>query len=181
MPATRRSSRVAAAKSTAKQSTLSFNNRVSKAGAAKVSAKEAAAAVAAAALTPPASSPPTERKAVEPSEEADIEVDQSDALVDDEEEEEVAKVEVRRPSAEVRAERVTDAQVKRYWREVEAVRIAKRVHQKNLSLAEKVLRYFDISSQYGVSSKNLQAPSLSHSRHLLTLVFSPYLGVEDLT
>jgi DNA polymerase delta subunit 4 len=52
---------------------------------------------------------------------------------------------------EIRAEKVSDTQITKYWREVEKQRIAGRVHQENLTVAEKVLRYFDMSSQYGVS------------------------------
>lgn len=150
MPATRKSSRAAAAKGTGRQSTLSFNNRVSKAGAAKVSAKEAAI------LTPPASSSLVKKEGaavVNPSDEVEVEVGKLE-VPDDAEEvvepEDVTQQEVQKSPVEARAERVTDAQIKKYWREVEAVRIARRVHQEELSLAEKVLRYFDISSQYGV-------------------------------
>ena len=57
---------------------------------------------------------------------------------------------VRSPE-EVKALKVTDAQIKRYWRDREAERRAPRVHQDDLSVEEKVLRYWDMSSQYGVS------------------------------
>ncbi|MCJ1275728.1 hypothetical protein MMC21_003531 [Puttea exsequens] len=50
---------------------------------------------------------------------------------------------------EQQARKVSDAQVKRYWRKKEEERIAPRVHQKGLGLDEKVLRHFDLSSQYG--------------------------------
>lgn len=173
MPATRRSSRAAAAKGMARQSTLSFNNRVSKAGASKVSAKEAAAAAA----------PSKESKrVVEPSDQVEVEAQKPEVLGDDAEEtgEQVAQAEVPRSPAELRADRVTDAQIKKYWREVEAVRIARRVHQEDLSLAEKVLRYFDISSQYGVSDKPHRYPiPRSHRPSISTRAFSPYLGFPD--
>ena len=52
---------------------------------------------------------------------------------------------------EARARRVSDAQVKRYWRKKEEARIVPRVHQEGLSLEEKVLREWDMSGQYGVS------------------------------
>lgn len=54
--------------------------------------------------------------------------------------------------AELKAEKVTDTQIGKYWRAIENNRIAPRVHQQELSLNEKVLRYFDVSSQYGVNS-----------------------------
>ncbi len=53
--------------------------------------------------------------------------------------------------AEERGGRVSDAQVKRYWKGKEDERIAPRVHQRGLSVHEKILRHFDLSSQYGVS------------------------------
>lgn len=182
MPATRRSTRSAAAAAAAgakggsgsKQSTLSFNNKVTKHNVAKATGKDhiapssssasaakpagkknaAAAAAADAVLTPPPTSPPTEK--VEEEEEQDV---QGSVVV---EEEKVAAVQVeglggeKKKSAgeaevEAEAEKVTEAQIKKFWREAEAARIAKRVHQQDLSVGEKVLRYFDISSQYGVS------------------------------
>ncbi|KAK0109779.1 hypothetical protein ONS95_002455 [Cadophora gregata] len=51
----------------------------------------------------------------------------------------------------IKAEKVTDAQVKKYWREREGERRTKRVHQEELGVEEKILRLFDMSSQYGVS------------------------------
>lgn len=52
---------------------------------------------------------------------------------------------------ETRARRITDVQIKKYWRGKEADRIAPRVHQQGLDVAEKILREFDMSGQYGVS------------------------------
>ncbi|KAJ5239099.1 hypothetical protein N7468_003718 [Penicillium chermesinum] len=39
--------------------------------------------------------------------------------------------------------------IQRYWKDVEKGRKALRVHQQDLSLEEKILRNFDLSSQYG--------------------------------
>ncbi|KAK4101111.1 hypothetical protein N658DRAFT_507420 [Parathielavia hyrcaniae] len=53
---------------------------------------------------------------------------------------------------ELRAEKITDRAIERYWAGIEASRMAKAVHKKHgegLSTGEKVLRYFDVSSQYG--------------------------------
>ncbi|KAH0541291.1 hypothetical protein FGG08_004215 [Glutinoglossum americanum] len=47
------------------------------------------------------------------------------------------------------AAKVSDAQVIEYWKSVEDERKAPRVHQQDLSIHEKILRHFDISSQYG--------------------------------
>ncbi|KAL8833548.1 MAG: hypothetical protein Q9170_004203 [Blastenia crenularia] len=51
--------------------------------------------------------------------------------------------------AERKAKGVSDTAVKRYWREKEGERKAPRVHQQQLSTEEKILRHFDLSSQYG--------------------------------
>lgn len=153
MPTTRKSTRGSAAKGTAlgKQSTLSFTNRVSKAGAVKVTGKDKGAD-----LDSPIATPPPSKKAkledptkVEEQVEEQV-VDQSQVVEEVEEKLEVEAAETKTP-AEVRAERVTDAQIRKYWKGVEEARIAKRVHQEDLGTGEKVLRYFDISSQYGVS------------------------------
>lgn len=53
---------------------------------------------------------------------------------------------------EERARKVTDTQIKRYWREKEQERKAPRVHQEDLTVYEKVLREWDMSGQYGVST-----------------------------
>ena len=61
------------------------------------------------------------------------------------------KVEDVRSEAEEKGGKVSDAQVKRYWKSKEDERIAPRVHQQGLGVNEKILRHFDLSSQYGVS------------------------------
>lgn len=53
--------------------------------------------------------------------------------------------------AELRAEQVSDRDIAGYWAKVEGQRIAARAHQEGVPLSEKILRYFDVSSQYGVS------------------------------
>ena len=52
---------------------------------------------------------------------------------------------------EEQARRITDAAIKKYWAAKEKQRVAPRVHQKDLSLNEKILREFDMSGHYGVS------------------------------
>jgi len=54
-----------------------------------------------------------------------------------------------RSEEERRALKVTDAQIRKYWRAREAERRTGRVHQEDLSVEEKILRLFDVSSQYG--------------------------------
>lgn len=51
---------------------------------------------------------------------------------------------------EVRAEKVTGKQIQGYWKEREAERRTKRVHQEGVGVEEKILRLFDVSTQYGV-------------------------------
>ncbi|EKD14679.1 uncharacterized protein L3040_000202 [Drepanopeziza brunnea f. sp. 'multigermtubi'] len=50
---------------------------------------------------------------------------------------------------EQRAAKVTDAQIKRYWRQRESERVTRRVHQEALGVEEKILRLWDVSSQFG--------------------------------
>jgi DNA polymerase delta subunit 4 len=51
---------------------------------------------------------------------------------------------------ELRAASITDAQIARYWRAREAERRTPRVHQEGVSVEERILRLFDMSSQFGV-------------------------------
>lgn len=57
---------------------------------------------------------------------------------------------------EAQARKVTDTQIKRYWRQKESERLAPRVHQEELGVYEKVLREWDMSGQYGVSDASLK-------------------------
>lgn len=98
-----------------------------------------------------------EKPAVSEVEEPDVAVGAED---EEEEAETIALPAPEKTEAELEAEKTTDAQIARYWKGIEAQRIAPRVHQEGLSVGEKVLRYFDVSSQYGVS--NPPQP-LSHS------------------
>ncbi|KAF2719139.1 hypothetical protein K431DRAFT_251864 [Polychaeton citri CBS 116435] len=50
---------------------------------------------------------------------------------------------------EAEARKLSDAQIKKYWRLKEQERLAPRVHQEGLTLNEKVLREWDMSGQYG--------------------------------
>ena len=51
---------------------------------------------------------------------------------------------------EEQARKITDTQIKKYWRDKEQERLAPRVHQEDLGVYEKVLREWDMSGQYGV-------------------------------
>jgi hypothetical protein len=53
---------------------------------------------------------------------------------------------------EQEASKVSQARINKYWREREAERLAPRIHQEDVGTEEKILRLFDMSSQYGVSA-----------------------------
>ncbi|CAK7207640.1 hypothetical protein SEUCBS139899_010451 [Sporothrix eucalyptigena] len=149
MPATRKVSG-------GRQATLSFNHRVTKPSVQRQSAKEAAL------LTEKVEK---EKKKDEEIEEKEKKTEVEDKKVTIEAEKDEAESEVEeeddkstevkapavaaRPEAEIKADAITDAQVRRYWRGIEAQAISRRVHQEDLDLGEKVLRHFDVSSQYG--------------------------------
>ncbi|KAK3114005.1 hypothetical protein LTR53_008109 [Teratosphaeriaceae sp. CCFEE 6253] len=50
---------------------------------------------------------------------------------------------------EAQARAIPETQIKRYWRQKEAERLAPRVHQEDLTVHEKVLREWDMSGQFG--------------------------------
>jgi DNA polymerase delta subunit 4 len=138
MPATRKSSRLSSG-AAGKQSTLSFNHRVTK--SVPKSAKEAA-------LDKPS---PLAKEIVPEPEAKDVEAV---------EEIPVAQVEETKPEVtektelELKAEKVSAKEIERYWSKIDSARRAKATHKKHtegLTTGEKVLRYFDVSSQYGVS------------------------------
>ena len=54
---------------------------------------------------------------------------------------------------ETRARKITETQIKKFWREKESDRLVPRVHQGDLDVHERVLRLWDVSGEYGVSSE----------------------------
>jgi DNA polymerase delta subunit 4 len=72
------------------------------------------------------------------------------ALIDQTKEEVVEAQEAQSTPEEDEARQISDAAIKKYWAAKEKQRMAPRVHQEDLSLHEKVLREFDMSSHYGV-------------------------------
>jgi len=72
-----------------------------------------------------------------------------------------ASKQVERKDVEQEAGRVPDTQIRKYWKGKEDERIAPRVHQQGLSVNEKVLRHFDLSSQYGVCFLLSASPCIS--------------------
>ena len=152
MPPTRRSTRSSSTAtgsgSTKHQSTLNFKHRVTKpvsSTAKDVKEKETKSpARAKKEIIIPAPEPA-------PKEEQDeVKEEETNEEVKEVEEKEVKNV---RSDPESRAAKVTNAQIEKYWKGIEASRMAKELHRKHgqgLSTEEKVLRYFDVSSQYGV-------------------------------
>ncbi|MCJ1435258.1 hypothetical protein MMC27_004630 [Xylographa pallens] len=145
MPATRRKSgnTTSAARS---QQPLSFNARSNKITKPSVSAasknldkantKQLAEAAEIASPSPAA-------------EEVDIQIKEQPTTAELAIRSQVEAEKKERSDAEAKATKITDAQVKRYWKKKEEERKAPRVHQQGLSVEEKVLREFDLSSQFG--------------------------------
>lgn len=144
MPTTRRSAGTARGRTapTKGQSTLSFHSKVTK--NVPNDAKKAVASPAVAKVELPTEESVTDEvdDVVEPDTKEDSE---------DEAEAEAEPEVPQKSESELRAEKVTDAQIDTYWKSIEKQRIAPRVHQEDVSTNEKILRYFDVSSHYGVS------------------------------
>ncbi|RDW79030.1 putative DNA polymerase delta subunit 4 [Aspergillus mulundensis] len=62
-----------------------------------------------------------------------------------------AKAEIEQPLSEEdkKAAKITKKQLQQYWNTEESKDRGPKVHQEGLSLDEKILRHFDLSSQYG--------------------------------
>ncbi|VUC28614.1 unnamed protein product, partial [Clonostachys rosea] len=119
------------------QSTISFANRITK--NVVNDSKKTIISPPVAKIEAPEKSDVTEKPT------DDVLVAEPDAEVEEEPEIEVPE----KSEVELKAEKITKRQIETYWKGIEAKRIAPRVHQKDLSTNEKVLRYFDVSSQYG--------------------------------
>ncbi|KAL6804637.1 DNA polymerase delta, subunit 4 domain-containing protein [Trichoderma sp. SZMC 28013] len=153
MPTTRRAAAAARGRpGPAKgQSTISFTGRVTK--AVPKDLKKAVTDTPAIAKTTIPERPASKGAVTKEEEEekvVDVVADESEVQEESEAEvESVAEKAPEKTEAELKAEEITDAQIKSYWKAIEKVRKAPRVHQEDLDLGEKVLRYFDVSSQYG--------------------------------
>lgn len=159
MPSTRKSTGGRQATGPGKQSTLSFSHRVT-----KTVPKSAKDSVVSPSIAKPAQ--PEEAKPAELEDEADdvqVEPTPEPELEPELDEDQESEIVPEKSEAELAAEKVSNAAIERYWRKLESQRMAKQVHQEGLSTGERVLRYFDVSSQYGVRTKSF----------LLSLVPSP--------
>ncbi|KAK4238923.1 DNA polymerase delta subunit 4 [Achaetomium macrosporum] len=146
MPATRKSTRASAG--AGKQQTLSFKHKVTK--AIKTGKDGYKSPSRTREYVPKPSPEPESKKAEE---------DASSPTTDEEHDRDLPQPEVQaqpavqdKSEAELQAEKITDKAIERYWDRIEASRSARAVHRKHtegLTTGEKVLRYFDVSSQYG--------------------------------
>lgn len=134
------------------QKTLSFGNKVSKPPTAVPQGKDVSSISRSSAI--PSKAHPLSKSVdidVEPQTAAGTELDlghtNSAAAVTSQAQAELAG---EKSKDVLKAERVTDAQIKKYWKEREAERMTRRVHQEELGVEEKILRLWDMSSQFGV-------------------------------
>lgn len=173
MVTTRRSTRSSSGPPGGKQQTLSFKHKVTKAiQTGKESYKSPSRARE---YIPDPSPEPTTEVPVTPSkvpktrkgqtpapvaEEEETELVHKPVLKEEEEEEVEEEETVTAPvvpeksEVEANAARTSDRAIEKYWEGIESSREARAVHRKHtegLETGEKVLRYFDVSSQYGVS------------------------------
>lgn len=153
MPATRRSTR--SSTGAGKQSTLSFKNKVTKAiQTGKEPYKSPSRAKEY--IPEPSPEPTTSKRELKKEEEEE----EKTPIPSDEEQLQKAQTAAVAPppeaeEEEVKAAKISDRAIEEYWNGIENSRKAKAVHKKHtegLTTGEKVLRYFDVSSQYGVRS-----------------------------
>lgn len=78
---------------------------------------------------------------------------------------------------EKRARKITETQIKKFWREKESARLVPRVHQADLGVHERVLRLWDVSGEYGVGS---DYPSFDFMFQRLTNLQQPCIGIARL-
>ncbi|KXX77082.1 DNA polymerase delta subunit 4 [Madurella mycetomatis] len=165
MPVTRRSTRSSTGAG-GKQQTLSFKHKVTKSiqsGGKKDGYKSPSRSKEY--IPEPSPEPATIKKAADEAEEevkedVPTQVDtKAEAATDADHDRKLQQIKTQakpivdnKSEAELRAEKISDAAIERYWAGIESSRMAKAVHKKHtegLSTGEKVLRYFDVSSQYG--------------------------------
>lgn len=183
-PTTRRTSANARASSSGRQATISFNHRVTKpTGPNATKAKSGKDLVSSSSIitSQPTKQSPLAKNATTSAQPEDAADEDEESLIKDAEElneeaqleePEAEKEAVEKSEAAQRADTITDRQIGMYWRLLERRRTAARIHQEDLTLAEKVLRYWDVSSQYGVRLLSIFCPS-----PLLSAPFANYIRV----
>ncbi|KFA47738.1 hypothetical protein S40293_07147 [Stachybotrys chartarum IBT 40293] len=144
MPTTRRSAASNRGRNapTKGQSTISFAHRVTKNVSREKDLKKGSLSPALAKVEPVDDTQEIDHKV------DDVVVDEPE-LKEEHESEPEEQLEAEKTEAEIKAEKIGESQINKYWKAIEAERLASGVHQKGLTVHEKVLRYFDVSSQYG--------------------------------
>ncbi|EER43697.1 DNA polymerase delta subunit 4 [Histoplasma capsulatum var. duboisii H88] len=116
--------------------------------AGKLRRRGASGSVSPVSVTSPAVEPPSPKANVQcPAEiESEQKPSRSENIIAEQ-----ARVELRLRKSEEdrRAEELTEEDIRKYWENEEAGRLAPRVHQEHLTVHEKILRHFDLSNQYG--------------------------------
>ncbi|RAL15745.1 putative DNA polymerase delta subunit 4 [Aspergillus homomorphus CBS 101889] len=148
-PARRRGGNTAATRSG--QSTLSFG---SKSRVTKPSATPTTRSQKAKDLEPLVSSLPEKPSVESASEPEEVQVtptEPSQPHVAELAVRQQARTEIEQPVSEEdqKASNITERDLAKYWKQEEAKRRGPRVHQSDLTTHEKILRHFDLSSQYG--------------------------------
>jgi len=138
------------------QSTLAFHgvsNKVVKSSARVPTAKDLIAESTSKAPEADAPNVAAVPSVIEPVDEvtlAEPEATTKDSDIIKQTEQETAAQQVSTSPEDVEARGLSNAQIQNYWQAKEKERKVPRVHQQDLSLHERILREFDISSQYGV-------------------------------
>ncbi|PYI23100.1 DNA polymerase delta subunit 4 [Aspergillus japonicus CBS 114.51] len=148
-PARRRGGNTAATRSG--QSTLSFGSksRITKPSAAPTTRSQKAKDLEPLVTALPEKEPV--QSASEPEELKDTPTESSQPHVAELAVRQQARTEIEQPVSEEdqKASKLTERDLTRYWKQEEAKRRGPRVHQNDLTTHEKILRHFDLSSQYG--------------------------------
>lgn len=168
MPPAAKRRRTSGPASAAQQGTLNFR-----------SSKASAAAGASPYFKPtkPTSTPPTKPEVVSITQDEEkvsqqapaIDIDDPSARIfqkaeahDDEVDEEAQEEVEEEKKLEKKALALPESKLKAYWAAKEKERKAPRVHQKELTIREKMLREWDMSSRYGVCLSSLDDQKDSH-------------------
>jgi DNA polymerase delta subunit 4 len=168
MPVTRKSSRSSTGAGSGKQQTLSFKHKVTKSiqsGGKKDAFKSPSRSKEyipepspeASPASPSPTTPATIDGKAEEGTGKEVQIPGNRRLERIEDQAQPALVAEPKSEAELRAQQITDNAIERYWSGIESSRMARAVHRKHtegLSTGEKVLRYFDVSSQYGVRTSS---------------------------
>ena len=163
MPPKRRSTG-ATAKST--QSTLAFHgtsNKVTKPGARTVNAKKNLLSES----VKTNEKPEVANVEIEEEEEEDTPTTAEAVIIKQAEQ---VQEQTQSTPEEIEARQVKPKQLQAYWKKLNTGS-ARRYHQEDLSLEEKILRKFDMTAQFGVSFNTTVTPSKSYANAIKTAMY----------